>query len=142
MSIHLCSDAFALSDNVYDILGCRQAKDFCPRPSSILPGVNDSWDCLSHSLKCFFVFLGEAASHPSINVFPFSVNHGNTTAYTLAESGLQYSPKEPECVVSGGAALSKETQEFLTLALVTIFQGAISSSQVGLKLTNGTQVVV
>jgi long-chain acyl-CoA synthetase len=40
--------------------------------------------------------------------------------------------------MSGGAALSKETQEFLTLALVTILQGAISSSQVGLKLINGT----
>jgi long-chain acyl-CoA synthetase len=39
--------------------------------------------------------------------------------------------------MSGGAALSRETQEFLTLALVTVLQGATSSSQFGLTLTMG-----
>jgi long-chain acyl-CoA synthetase len=44
--------------------------------------------------------------------------------------------------MSGGAALSRETQEFLTLALVTVVQGATQTSQFGLELTNGTQVTV
>jgi long-chain acyl-CoA synthetase len=43
--------------------------------------------------------------------------------------------------MSGGAALSRETQEFLTLALVTILQGATLSSQLELELTCGTQVM-
>jgi long-chain acyl-CoA synthetase len=44
--------------------------------------------------------------------------------------------------MSGGAALSREMQEFLTLALVTVIQGATQTSQFGLELTNGTQVMV
>lgn len=51
--------------------------------------------------------------------------------------------------MSGGAALSRETQEFLTLALVTLIQGAAQSSFsslfgdfLGLELTNESQVMV
>ena len=43
--------------------------------------------------------------------------------------------------MSGGGFLSRETQEFLTLTLVTVFQGATSSSTIGLELTMG-QVMV
>ena len=42
--------------------------------------------------------------------------------------------------LSGGAALSRETQEFLTLALVTIVQGATSLSQLELELIMGHRI--
>jgi long-chain acyl-CoA synthetase len=42
--------------------------------------------------------------------------------------------------ISGGAARSRKTQEFLTLARITVLQGAISSSHFGPKLTNGQRL--
>jgi long-chain acyl-CoA synthetase len=111
-------------------------KAFCP---SVIMGVPAVWELIRKGI------LAQVGSSGAIRKSMFngamSIKKANVPVIkdlvdTLVFSKIkQATGGRLRLAMSGGGFLSRETQKFLTHALVTVFQGATSSSQFGLTLT-------